>query len=140
MPRLIYLSTNEHSSLTRQEGIHAQVDRTCIRMLCPSVRRALLRTQLTCTCPPERLYFRLLGYKLSGHCVFSSDTFVGHSGASNHDDDQCLSNGDQWFSDLEGTGTHAGLYVIKGKESGKVLYSRATDDPRVHHVRGRRVR
>ncbi|KAJ7098520.1 hemolytic lectin [Mycena belliarum] len=82
--------------------------------------------------PSEGLFFRLLGYK-SNCCIYSrnkNEPRVGH---------YSMANGifaDQWFSVITGTGSHAGLHAIKGRESGYVLYSRAKNDPKVNHVAG----
>ncbi|KAI0634496.1 hemolytic lectin [Trametes polyzona] len=43
---------------------------------------------------------------------------------------------DQLFSLLHGVKEHAGAYAIKGKDSGKVLFSRTKQEPKVGHIGG----
>lgn len=81
--------------------------------------------------PPEGLRFRIVGY-LSQCAIFSRTTLepqVGHLNISHGD------FADQWFTALHGTGNHNGLVAIKGKMSGKVLFSRI-QKPTVGHIAG----
>ncbi|KZS99944.1 hemolytic lectin LSLb [Laetiporus sulphureus 93-53] len=82
--------------------------------------------------PPEGLYFRLLGYA-SKHVLFSRTNALPEFGHSAEIDDDDAS---QYFSLIHGTGKNAGLYAIKGKMTGNVLFSRTHMDPRVGHIGG----
>jgi len=81
--------------------------------------------------PAEDLYFRLVStytnYKLFSRN--SPDPQVWHFDGSDYDD--------QLFSLIYGTSSNKrdGQYAIKGKLSGKVLFSRSAD-PRVGHIAG----
>ncbi|KAI0758163.1 hemolytic lectin [Fomes fomentarius] len=82
--------------------------------------------------PPEGLLFRIVGYA-SQCAIFSrhdQEPQVGHFHTANGGFD------DQWFSFLHGSGNNSGLVAIKGRKTGKVLYSRRQDDPRVWHIAG----
>lgn len=85
--------------------------------------------------PPRGVFFNLIGYA-SHYAIFSrldKDPQVGHSSLLT----PYIGNGeDQLFELIPGTGKRAGLYVIKGKASGKVLYSRNGPAPDVYHVNG----
>ncbi|KAI0634497.1 hypothetical protein C8Q77DRAFT_1173628 [Trametes polyzona] len=79
--------------------------------------------------PPEGLHFRLVG-KDSQLAIYSNDSKkpnVSHGKPGEND---------QLFSLLHGTKEHAGTYAIKGKESGKVLFSRTKQEPKVGHIGG----
>lgn len=81
--------------------------------------------------PPAGIYFRILG-DVSQYCAFSRNSpspEVFHAPMNKSDDAQL-------FSLLHGTGDHAGKYAIKGKASGKVLFSRHTSNPQVGHIAG----
>ncbi|KAI0757737.1 hemolytic lectin [Daedaleopsis nitida] len=82
--------------------------------------------------PPPGLAFRILGYA-SQNVIFSRDHDPSRVGQTPVTETVW---GDQWFTLLHGTGEHAGLYAIKGREYGYVLYSRRNEDPRVYHVEG----
>ncbi|KAK0452578.1 hemolytic lectin LSLb [Armillaria borealis] len=77
--------------------------------------------------PPQGIYFRLVGYH-SQHVLFSRD----------HADPEfwhCKGPvwEDQFFTLIHGTGSRLGLYAIKSKRIGKVLFSRTSEEPFVGH-------
>ena len=81
--------------------------------------------------PPSGVYFRLLNY-VSQHVVFSRNSpepEVYHYLPGDIIEDQ-------WFELLPGSGENAGLYAIKGKLSGKALFSRSGPTPTVGHNGG----
>jgi len=81
--------------------------------------------------PPEGLRFRIVGYA-SQCAIFSRNSpepEVWHYNISHGD------FADQWFTLLHGSGNHKGLYAIKGRVSGKVLFSRS-QKPSVGHIAG----
>ena len=80
--------------------------------------------------PPRGIGFRIVGY-VSQQVIYSRnspDPQVGQVAV-----DRVYP--DQTFELIHGTGNRAGLYAIKGRESGKVLFSRSTD-PKIGHVSG----
>ncbi|KAK0459932.1 hemolytic lectin LSLb [Armillaria novae-zelandiae] len=80
--------------------------------------------------PPQGIYFRLVAHD-SQHVLFSrNDAYVefGH--------DKGPVGPHHFFTLIHGTGTRAGLYAIKGKETGNVLFSRISKEPFVGHVHG----
>ncbi|THV02168.1 hypothetical protein K435DRAFT_653784 [Dendrothele bispora CBS 962.96] len=81
--------------------------------------------------PPEGVYFRLVGRE-SGYKIYSRDDdpepHLWHYGGPPYED--------QLFSLIHGTGKRAGLYAIKGKVSGKVIFSRTAQTPYVGHIGG----
>lgn len=81
--------------------------------------------------PPEGLYFRLTGQQSQRVLVSrrSPSPEFGDSKAPNQSDEQL-------FTLIHGTSARAGLYAIKGKHSGKVLFSRTHRDPPVGYVDG----
>ncbi|KAI0263019.1 hypothetical protein BC834DRAFT_827940 [Gloeopeniophorella convolvens] len=69
--------------------------------------------------PPEGIYFRLLGLD-SRCCIYSRNhkqPEVFHRPLSFGDFE------DEYFTLVHGTGKHSGLYAIKSRATGKVLYS-----------------
>jgi len=81
--------------------------------------------------PPPGLRFRLIGY-VSQCAIFSRNTmepYVWHYSVSHGE------YSDQWFTLLHGTGSRSGRYAIKGRASGKVLFSRNRSPP-VGHIEG----
>jgi hypothetical protein len=82
--------------------------------------------------PPKEISFRILGFQ--SNCVLfsrgSQDPTFWH-----YPDGQGVYD-DQWWNMIPGEGAHAGLYLLKSKYTGKVIYSRSSQDPRVGHVDG----
>ncbi|KAF7301959.1 Hemolytic lectin LSLb [Mycena indigotica] len=82
--------------------------------------------------PPPNIYFRLANY-LSLHVLYSrtdAQPEVGHTPLG----DKPIAN--QYFSLVPGTGSHDGQYAIKSRETGKVLFSRTKEEPKVGHIDG----
>ncbi|KAK0196670.1 hypothetical protein F5146DRAFT_946624 [Armillaria mellea] len=80
--------------------------------------------------PPQGIYFRLLG-RVSQCVLFARNSpeplvwqFKGPESE------------DQLFTLIHGTGEHAGLYAIKSKATGMVLFSRMSPPPRVGRIEG----
>ncbi|KAJ6583886.1 hemolytic lectin [Mycena vulgaris] len=97
--------------------------------------------------PPEGIFFRLRGY-VSNQVLFSrkegeskqlvagfavvtipGDPSFGATGADASDEAT-------YFSLIKGTGAKAGLFLIKARQSGWVLFSRVASKPFVSHVPG----
>ncbi|KAF3484075.1 hemolytic lectin LSLb [Arthroderma uncinatum] len=80
--------------------------------------------------PPKEISFRLKS-SVTNYVLYSRDkndpTFY-HYGGGVADD--------QWWQLVPGTGTYNGYYLIKSKYTGKVIFSRASPDPRVGHIGG----
>lgn len=85
--------------------------------------------------PPRGIFFRLIGYE-SHYVIFSRTDRSPQVGHTLADLIPYQGSDDQLFELIHGTGDRAGLYAIKGKASGKVLYSRSGPDPNVYHVDG----
>ena len=81
--------------------------------------------------PPEGVYFRLLGYS-SQRVLFSRILLEPEVYHIPFDEVKA----DQWFSLIHGHGKREGLFAIKGRFSGKVLFSRTHTMPYVGHVEG----
>ncbi|KAK0451214.1 hemolytic lectin LSLb [Desarmillaria tabescens] len=80
--------------------------------------------------PPQGIYFRLVGHA-SQHVLFSrnhADPEFWHYKGPEYED--------QLFTLIYGTGSRAGLYAIKSKRTGKVLFSRTSQEPFVGHIDG----
>ena len=79
--------------------------------------------------PPPGLFCRLIGYV--SQCVsFSRNARdAGHNSVSHGE------YPDQWVTLLHNSGDHPGRYAIKGRTSGRVLFSRGRS-PRVGHIEG----
>jgi len=81
--------------------------------------------------PPQGLYFRLFGYA-SQHVLFSrtyAKPRVFHHPVREEFNDQ-------FFTLVPGTGAREGLYLIKSKQTNKVLFSRRYRNPHVGHKGG----
>ncbi|KAJ7451332.1 hemolytic lectin [Mycena latifolia] len=83
--------------------------------------------------PPEGIYFRIIGY-VSSRALYSrtskEPTFGGFLAS-------VAPYQDQYFSLVKGTGDKGGLFLIKSRETGYVLFSRAHPAPHVGHINGR---
>ncbi|KAK0469228.1 uncharacterized protein EV420DRAFT_15892 [Desarmillaria tabescens] len=80
--------------------------------------------------PPQGIYFRLLG-RVSQCVLFARngpEPLVWQYKGPEYED--------QLFTLIHGTGSHAGLYAIKSKCTGKVLFSRGSPPPRVGQIEG----
>nr|BAC78490.1 Hemolytic lectin LSLc [Laetiporus sulphureus] len=76
--------------------------------------------------PPNDLYFRLLGF-VSQKVIYAYPFPRPDVGLSEVNDESTQ----QYFSLIHGTGERAGLYAIKSKATGNVLFSRTHRDPYV---------
>ncbi|KAK0220420.1 hemolytic lectin LSLb [Armillaria fumosa] len=80
--------------------------------------------------PPQGVYFQLVAHD-SQHVLFSRDNADPEFG---HDKGPVYPH--HFFTLIHGTGSRAGLYAIKSKETGKVLFSRTSVEPFIGHVHG----
>ncbi|KAJ7473451.1 hemolytic lectin [Mycena latifolia] len=80
--------------------------------------------------PPEGIYFRLIGY-VSARALYSRKSQEPTFGSI------LATEGpypDNYFSLVKGTGANDGLFLIKNRVSGNVLYSRRSAAPWVGHI------
>ncbi|KAF8662711.1 hypothetical protein AX16_001153 [Volvariella volvacea WC 439] len=79
--------------------------------------------------PPHGIYFRIIG-RLSRQAIFSRTHQAPQVDVWGSKFD------DQYFTLIHGTGERQGLYAIKSKQTGLVLFSRNAESPFVGHVWG----
>ncbi|KAL0572240.1 hypothetical protein V5O48_009722 [Marasmius crinis-equi] len=85
--------------------------------------------------PPSGIYFRLVNY-FSNHVLVSRNTGISFKAEVWHHPSSEVFE-DQWFEFVHaGYGARYGLVAIKGKKSGKVLFSRGGGDPCLGHTDG----
>lgn len=80
--------------------------------------------------PPQGIHFRLVGY-VSQHVLHSRDAQEPQVGLFSADLNHYT---DQYFTLVVGAGPHQGTYLIKSKQTGKVLFSRTDAEPYVWHT------
>ncbi|KAF8663989.1 hypothetical protein AX16_000840 [Volvariella volvacea WC 439] len=79
--------------------------------------------------PPQGIHFRLLG-TVSQLAIFSRTNASPPVGASSS------KSNDQYFTFIHGTDQRQGLYAIKSRQTGLVLFSQAAQQPTTGHVAG----
>ncbi|KAJ7890735.1 hemolytic lectin [Mycena leptocephala] len=81
--------------------------------------------------PPANIFFRLIGNDTARALFSRSGPGGTAAGFGAHPANDVLTS--SWFSLVRGTGNRDGLFAIRGRESGWVLYSRTARLPLVGH-------